>query len=180
MRIEEIRTTVNGHELLFRSPREEDAETLLRYLRAVNGETPYLARDAEDVTMTVEQEKSFIQAMAGSDSDMMLMVFCDGEHAGNGSLSGMGLPRCRHRAELALALYKKFSGMGIGTKSMEVLIELAKKHGWEQLELEVVTDNAPALALYRKTGFTVCGTLPFAMKYKDGTYAAMYRMLRRI
>jgi len=179
MIIKEVKTELNGHELLFRSPREEDGETLLTYLKTVNGETPFLARDPEDVTMTPEQEQSFIRRTAESPTDMMVMVFCDGEHAGNGSLMGMGLPRCRHRAELAVALYQRFGGMGIGTKTMELLLELARRQGWEQLELEVVSDNAPALALYHKMGFIPCGTISCGMKYKNGTYADMVRMIRR-
>ena len=50
----------------------------------------------------------------------------------------------------------------------------------EQLELEVVTENRRAISLYQKMGFRICGTLPDNMKYKDGTYADVYWMMRKL
>ena len=44
----------------------------------------------------------------------------------------------------------------------------------------MVSTNAPAVALYRKLGFETVGTLPQAMKYKDGTYASFLLMVRRL
>lgn len=53
---------------------------------------------------------------------------------------------------------------------IQALISAAGEHGFEQLELEVVTENRRAISLYQKMGFRICGTLPDNMKYKDGTY----------
>lgn len=47
-----------------------------------------------------------------------------------------------------------------------------------QLELEVVADNDRAIALYKKIGFEKMGTFPHNMKYKDGTYADAYWMVK--
>ena len=46
--------------------------------------------------------------------------------------------------------------------------------------LEVVTENRRAISLYQKMGFRICGTLPDNMKYKDGTYADVYWMMRKL
>lgn len=53
------------------------------------------------------------------------------------------------------------------------------EHGIEQIELEVAADNDRAVALYKKMGFVICGTFPNNMKYKDGTYADAYWMVRQ-
>ena len=58
------------------------------------------------------------------------------------------------------------------------LIKIAKEKGIEQLELEVVADNDRAIALYKKIGFEKMGTFPHNMKYKDGTYADAYWMVK--
>lgn len=60
------------------------------------------------------------------------------------------------------------------------LISAAGEYGFEQLELEVVTENRRAISLYQKMGFRICGTLPDNMKYKDGTYADVYWMMRKL
>ena len=61
---------------------------------------------------------------------------------------------------------------------LELLCEIAKEKGIEQLELEVVADNDRAIALYKKIGFEKMGTFPHNMKYKDGKYADAYWMVK--
>lgn len=63
---------------------------------------------------------------------------------------------------------------------IQALISAAGEYGFEQLELEVVTENRRAISLYQKMGFRICGTLPDNMKYKDGTYADVYWMMRKL
>ena len=86
--------------------------------------------------------------------------------------------RYRHRASVGIALFQAYTGMGIGRKMLELLCEIAKEKGIEQLELEVVADNDRAIALYKKIGFEKMGTFPHNMKYKDGTYADAYWMVK--
>lgn len=170
MLVEPITRTLNGHTLTLRCAAEEDAEMLLDYLKTTCGETPWLAWGPEEVTMTVQEEKAFIRGQNESPANLMLLAFWDGEHAGNASLMGFSMARYRHRAQLAVALYQKFTGRGIGTILLEELIAAARKMGLEQLELEVAAHNTGAIALYKKLGFEVCGALPRNMKYPDGSY----------
>ena len=60
------------------------------------------------------------------------------------------------------------------------IIENAYEKGIEQLELEVVASNQSGLALYKKMGFETWGTFPNKMKYKDGTYADCYWMIKKL
>jgi putative acetyltransferase len=61
---------------------------------------------------------------------------------------------------------------------MEAAVELTERWmGITRLELEVYTDNAPAIALYKKFGFEVEGTLrEYALR--DGQYVDSYLMAR--
>ncbi len=52
------------------------------------------------------------------------------------------------------------------------------EYGFEQLELAVISGNTRAMSLYEKFGFELVGTIPNAIKYKDGTYADEHRMVR--
>ena len=180
MIIGERRIQLGEHELLLRCAREEDAQRLLDYLKTTSGETRFLIREPDEVTMTEEDERRFIRMQNESERDVMLLAFYDGEFAGNGSLMGMGPSRYRHRAGVAIALFQAYTGLGIGRAMMEALLAIAREHGIEQVELEVVADNARAIALYKKLGFEVYGTMPRNMKYRDGTYADVYWMMKRL
>ena len=60
-----------------------------------------------------------------------------------------------------------------------MVLDIAKKAGYEQAELEVIANNKPAIALYEKLGFQKYGTFPDNMKYADGSYADAYWMMKK-
>lgn len=174
----EYRATINGMELLIREPVEDDAEDMLNTLKTACDETDFLARSGSEVNFTVDDEREFIKNFKNSDTDIMLVAIVNGEYAGNCSLMGSPLLRARHRRTFGIALSGKFTGMGIGTAMTERIIEVAREKGIEQIELEVVADNAKAIALYKKFGFEACGRLPRNMKYPDGRYADAIFMVK--
>lgn len=180
MRVDDIRIDLNEHELILRNATADDAEMLLKYLKETTVETPFLVKEPEEIDMTLEEERAFIQSQNESEGNIMLLGFLDGEFVGNCALNGMGLFRFRHRVTLGIALYQKFTGMGIGKVMMETLIRLAKDMEYEQIELSVIANNERAIALYKKMGFEICGTTLRASKYKDGTYADEYLMVRML
>lgn len=173
-------TNINGHELVLRNAVEDDAETLIIGLKTVCRETGFLLKEPEEITMTPEEERSFIRWQNESETNVSLLGFLDGKYVGNCSLTGNRVNKFRHRASLGIALYQKYTGMGIGRIMIEKLIEIAKKRGLEQIDLEVVAGNERAIALYEKMGFEKYGTFPQNVKYKDGTYADMHWMMKRL
>ena len=87
-------------------------------------------------------------------------------------------PRRRHVGEIGMAVRDDWQGKGVGTALMQAAIELADN--WlnlSRLELEVYTDNEPAVRLYQKFGFKIEGT---AVQYafRDGQFVDSYRMAR--
>lgn len=180
MYLKEEVINVKDNELLLRNANEDDAELLIKYLKITSGETKYLVREPEEIALTIEQERQFIIDQNESENCLMLLGFMNGEHVGNCSLMGMSQARYRHRASLGIALYQKYNGIGIGRCMLGKLMEIAPKMGLEQIELEVMTDNVRAISLYKKIGFEVFGTFLHNMKYKDGTYADAFWMMKRI
>ena len=180
MRVDKINIKINNHELVLRNPEEEDAEMLLEYLKTTCAETRFLVKEPEEITMTLEDERDFINSQNKSERNLMLLGFLDGEYVGNCSLMGMSPSRYQHRVSMGIALYQRFIGMAIGKVMTEQLINISKEKGIEQIELEVVADNDRAISLYKKMGFEVIGTLPNNMKYKDGTYADAYWMMKKL
>ena len=59
------------------------------------------------------------------------------------------------KAELAFAIVDEYQGKGIGAALLRNLILIARESGLQQLVAEVLPENAPMLALFRKCGFGV-------------------------
>lgn len=171
---------LNGKELLLRNATAEDAEMLLDYLKITGAETKFLIKEPEEITFTIEQEQEYIKNQNESENSIMILGFLDGEYVGNCALMGNRLIRFRHRVTMGIALYQRFTNMGIGRIMIEELIAIAKEKGFEQMELEVIAGNDRALHLYKSLGFEIYGTFPKNMKYKDGTYADAYWMMKKL
>lgn len=172
MLVDEERFTLNGHEILLRNAKKEDAQTMVDNLRTISGETRFLSREPEEIKFTAEQEISFIERHNNSLRDLIILAFVDGEYAGSFSYDTNPVSRRNaHRAELGIALLKKYTGMGLGKSLMKRILGYAKESGFEQLELTVVSINERAIRLYKSFGFEECGRIPHANKYDDGTYS---------
>lgn len=169
----------DGRVCTLRSPRPDDALRAIEYMKVTAGETDFLARYPEEVQMTEEKERGFLQHLLDSECDLMIVAEVDGEFVGTSSFSPVGNNmRNRHRCSMGIALMEKVWELGIGTAMFELLFEKARKAGFEQMELDVVARNERAVALYKKMGFEKHGTKPRAMKQKDGTYDDEFMMVK--
>lgn len=166
--------------LMLRSATEADAEMLQSYIKTVTGETRFLMCESDEMNITAEDELEFIKAHLESPGEMLIVGFIvedeDNErrevYVGNCSFERVGgSRRYAHRAGIGIALYQKYTGLGIGKRMLRALLEEIKSQGYEQAELTVVGGNERAIHLYESFGFTEYGRLRNANKYDDGTYA---------
>ena len=171
----------NGKTCLIRRPDAADAERLLRCQKETSGETPYLVVTPEEIDWTAEEQVKRIERWNAAPDKLRLIAEVDGTLAGAAIVYGRGVQnRLRHRCSVDISLCRKSCGMGAGTLLLGELLAAAKTAGYEQAELEVVSSNAPAIGLYRKLGFGTVGTIPHAMKYKDGSYADFLLMVKAL
>jgi L-phenylalanine/L-methionine N-acetyltransferase len=87
-------------------------------------------------------------------------------------------PRRRHAGAIGMCVHDEWQGKGVGTALMRAGLELADQ--WlnlTRLELEVYTDNEPAIRLYERAGFEHEGTLR-QHAFRDGRYVDSYLMAR--
>lgn len=169
---------LNGRKLVLRNAVEDEAEMLLKYLKQVYAETPFLIQEPDEITFTIDDEKKYIKENNDSDSDLLLIGMLDGKHIGNCSLMGNHARRLKHRISLGIVLYLEYTGLGIGRIMIEEVCKIAKENGIEQIELEVAANNRNAISLYEKLGFEKIATLPNNMKYSDGTYTDVHFMVK--
>ena len=111
---------------------------------------------------------------------LVSLVACvDSEVVGQLSLQTFPTrPRRRHVGHIGMAVRDDWQRKGAGTALMRAAIDLADK--WlnlTRLELEVYTDNEPAIRLYEKFGFTIEGTLA-QHSFRDGRYVDSHLMAR--
>lgn len=162
-----------------RSVEVKDAEDMIEYLRIVSGETPFLLRNEDEVTYTVEAEEQLLENKRNNPCEIMMVAEVEGVIAGNcGIVSNGSLRRVYHRCGFAIALEKQYWHLGIGSAMMDYAFCLAKEMGYEQVELEVVDGNNRAKSLYERFGFKETGKNYRALKYDDGSYRDEYKMVK--
>jgi L-phenylalanine/L-methionine N-acetyltransferase len=112
------------------------------------------------------------------DGDHILVAVIGGEVVGLIGLHTSSKPRVNHRAEIGMLVRDDWQGKGVGTAMMQAVIDLADR--WlnlTRIELTVFTDNESAIALYRKFGFEIEGTLR-KYAFRDGEFVDAHAMAR--
>jgi RimJ/RimL family protein N-acetyltransferase len=99
-----------------------------------------------------------------SENSIVLIALENGQIIARAELAGYHAARIRHRAKFSISVRKEYWNRGIGTEMIKRIVAQAKKMNIRIIELEAITDNAAAVALYHKTGFTDIGI------YKDYFY----------
>lgn len=158
-------------DLVIRATRVSDAEAL-NVLRNLPGHrfgtlsTPY---------QSVEETKRFLETRQPGGLGIVALL---GDQlvgaAGFERFSG----RRSHAAYLGMGVHDDHVGEGIGTALLDSLLDAADN--WldiRRMELTVYTDNAPAIALYKRHGFETEGTLR-AYAFRSGQFVDAYTMAR--
>jgi putative acetyltransferase len=112
-------------------------------------------------------------------TDLLLVAEAGGALVGNAGLNPVGNAlRRRHAMGLGITVAKEWQGRGVGSQLMSALLDAADRWlGCLRIELTVFSDNAAAIALYRKFGFEVEGTHR-AFALRDGRYVDALAMAR--
>ena len=95
----------------------------------------------------------------------------------NGELLGLyilhpnNLGRCGHICNASYAVASRARGRGVGEALVLHCLKTAKELGFRIMQFNaVVSNNARALKLYAKLGFTRLGVIPGGFLMKDGSY----------
>ena len=148
--------------------RAEDAAALLDYLKIVGGETENLSFGAEGVPLTPEEEQTYLGKQCESADNVQYLAKVNDEIIGTASLNRKPR-RMSHRGEFGISLKKAWWGCGAASALTGAVLAFAKENGFEQLNLEVRSDNIRAIRLYEKFGFRKMCTFPRFFKI-NGEY----------
>ena len=115
-----------------------------RYLPML--EAPSLMRTRRIVLDSLQAGAVHVVALAAGD----VVGWCD--------LRPKSAPTLQHSAVLGMGIVAAWRGHGIGSRLLAATLDLALARGIRRAELIVRSDNAAAIRLYRRFGFTVEGT----------------------
>jgi len=161
---------VNG--LVIRRQEPSDAEAVAAYL----GDTAVMAGTLQLPFPSIQAWRD--RLARPNPLDYVLLAEAEGVVVGGGSLHMNDRPRRRHAAMLGIGVRSSHWGRGIGAALLNALTDAADR--WlniQRIELTVFTDNARAIALYRRFGFVLEGTHR-AYALRDGAYADVHAMAR--
>ena len=146
----------DGRRGVIRRAEEADTEGFLKQIISVLEEAEYtITTYPEDgVDFTVEKEKEWIKNHMEGDGKLLVVAEVDGEIVGSVDMGNGERKRIQHVGTVGITVLKDFRGLGVGKALMESVIEWASKHSViEKIGLEVFSNNAGAINLYKKLGF---------------------------
>lgn len=172
----------DGRTATLLSPRDQDINGVIEYLKISAAETDFILRYPEECDKyTYDAEKAIFDRMNASEDEAMFICLVDGKVAGNCGIHFSNQLKTRHRAGVAIALCKEFWNLGIGTRMFEEMEKLALTKPYVQiLELDFVEGNTRARALYEKMGYKITGRRPEAICLKDGKLLDEYMMQKKL
>ena len=146
---------------------KEDALEIVEVLNDVIKESRYLFLN-DPITDMEKQLEWFEQRT--KEGMLYLTVRVDGKLVGGATLNSK-TDKHRHIASYGIFIGKNYRNLGLGTLLTKEFVEIARKRGFEILQLTVYATNERAFHVYKKCGFKEAGRWTKGVKFLDGTYA---------
>ena len=146
-------------DLTVQRAKAEDAEAILAFTRQCGSETDNLSFGAEGIDVSTEKEAGYLKAAESSETSVFLVARVGEEIVGTASYSALGKKRMAHRGTLGISVKKAYWNRGVGSELLARVLDFAKNTAKSEIvSLEVRSDNAAAVYLYKKFGFEKIGT----------------------
>ena len=142
---------------IIREAISDDAEKMISYLNQVGGESDNLLHGKNEFIVPIEGVKRKLSMSKDSENSIVLIALENEEIIARAELEGYYAARIHHRAKFSISVRKDHWNRGIGTEMIKRIFEQAEKMNIRIIELEVITDNTRAIALYHKMGFIDIG-----------------------
>ena len=111
---------------------------------------------------------------------LWLAVDSRGSIAGHIDLRARPEPLARHRAMLGMGVHRAWRRRGLGARLVDTGIDWARgQDGLRWIDLEVLSDNEPAVALYLRSGFVTMARIEDMLEI-DGVNQDLSYMTRAL
>jgi len=145
-----------------------DARPLNRYIRRIYSSSNHLVTKPTEFRTRPFRQRFWIAGKASNPFETCLVALSGDNIVGMLDSWTDRRARVKHVTSFTMSVDPDHTKQGIGTLLLgEFTKWVAGNPRLEKIELHVHADNAPAIALYEKAGFTVEGTRRRAIKYDD-------------
>ena len=160
-----------------RAPKEEDAQAIMDFARVLFASTDQVLTTLEEYTITLEEEKKWINRPQTEPCAFILIAEADGKVIGLLDFATRPRKKAAHTGEFGVSVHPDYQGRGIGRMLIENLLVWAKTNTQvEKVFLNVMATNQRAIRLYKRLGFLEEGRHVKAVKQKDGQYVDLIQM----
>ena len=144
----------NGELLTIREAKENDAQAIIEFIKAVGDESDNLTFSGSEFNKTIEEEKAILRDHAERENQLFVIAFINDELVGQMNARSSNKPRLRHACELGISTRRHHWGKGIATEVLTYLIDWAKDNPViRKVNLRANVSNQKAIALYERMGF---------------------------
>lgn len=98
--------------------------------------------------------------------------------AGHADLRARPEPGSGHRALLGMGVHRNSRRLGLGVRLIDTVAQWAALQGFSWIDLEVLSANQPAVALYQRCGFSTIGEFPDMYRIDGESHAYTLMSLR--
>ncbi len=159
-------------EIIVRPTTIEDAAALVEIYSQPKAQRETLQLPNPSITMWVNRLSNMPENMYSYVAEV------EGKVVGNIGFQHSQRPRIAHTGSFGIGVHDSFHGIGVGSKLIETVTELADN--WlniRRIQIEVNVDNDAAIGLYKKHGFVIEGEA-IDNVFRDGEFINTYYMAR--
>jgi RimJ/RimL family protein N-acetyltransferase len=169
--------TKDGRTFIVRKPDEKDAAGIISYSKTLFASTDQVLTTADEYTITLENEKIWINKLNENPRSYVLIAELDKEIIGLIFFIPNSKIKNAHTGEFGVSVHPRFQGIGIGRVLIEALLDWAKRNiHIEKVYLNVFATNSYAIKLYEDLGFKEEGRHIKAIKQVTGEYIDTVQM----
>jgi RimJ/RimL family protein N-acetyltransferase len=165
----------NNLELVISKACVDDAESIIRFLNEIGGETDFLTFGLNEFPLSLVEEQKMISDGLNSNKFLIVVGKVDQKIVSQLFLDRSNNARLSHIGNLGVSVSKGYWRNSIGKHMILFSINWAKLSGITKLNLDVRTDHYHAINLYKKLGFHIEGQVTRAVKIDD-VYFDNYQM----
>lgn len=146
--------------------KESDLPELVEALNSVIREEKYLFMNNEITDM--EEERKWFER--GTKERMLYLVARVDDKIVGGASIHPHTDKRSHVTGFGVFIQDGYRNLGLGTTLTNIFTEIARKRGFEILQLSVYATNKRAFRVYKKCGYRECGRFARDIKFADGTH----------
>lgn len=177
MKYDQRVTLKDGRVAVLRNGTAADGSAVFEVFNQTHEETDYLLSYPDENSFDAAQEGAFLEEKTLCGNEIEIIAIVDGQVAGTAGIEAIGSKyKLRHRADFGISVLKAYWGLGVGRALLRACIDCAREAGYSQLELNVVADNASAIALYASEGFVEYGRNPLGFRSRRSGYQELVYM----